>query len=188
MNAKQKEMFEQKWQESAATYNANPTATESEMEETADKGRCERIVNAVLEAGVPKIKKKATFLLVSMNADGEQWTINLEWLSQRLEQINAVIEAGVPEIEWQLDDEKTDNECKDWRGIVNGSVILEVWEDEEEQWLVTGIGASDKYCLSLHGQSYPSFAEAKSAAGEAFRAWWLKAQGEQDEGTLKSAV
>jgi len=89
--------------------------------------------------------------------------------------VNAVIEAGVPEIEWQLDGEKTDDECKDWQGIVNGSAMLEVWEDEEEQWLVTGIGASDKYRLSLHGRS---FAEAKSAAEQVFRAWWLKAQGE----------
>ena len=151
MNAKQREVFEQKWRENSAMYNANPPMPDGEIserifdEETVDRGRCEHI-------------------------------------------INAVIEAGVPEMEWQPDDEKTDNECKDWRGIVNGSVMLEVWEDEEEQWLVTGIGASNKYCLSLHGQSYSSFAEAKSAAGEAFRAWWLKAQGEQDEGTLKSAV
>jgi len=138
MNAKQKKMFKQKWQEHAAVYNSNPPPL-------VDRGRCERI-------------------------------------------IEAVIEAGVPEIEWQTDGEKTEDESKDWQGIVNDSAVLEVWEDEEGQWLVTGIAASNKYCLSLHGQSYPSFAEAKSAAGEAFRAWWLKAQGEQDEGTLKSAV
>ena len=136
MNTKQREVFEQKWQESAAIFNANPSipdgstpfylteaSTLAEMEVTVDKGRCERI-------------------------------------------INAVIDAGVPEIEWRIGERLV------VYGFIGDARVFDL-SDTMDGWLL-----GQDFFHSDDDKFYPTLNETKSAAEQAFRAWWLKAQGE----------
>ena len=117
MNAKQKKMFKQKWQEHAAVYNSNPPPL-------VDRGRCERIVNAV-------------------------------------------IEAGVPEIEWRIGERLV------VYGFIGDARVFDLG-DTMDGWLL----GQDFFHSSDDDKFYPTLNEAKLAAEQAFRVWWLKAQGE----------